>query len=126
MSLRHRSFSNGASMAQGTLRLRHRRPKGKPMAQGLRLWVFPIGAPMAHRRTFGKRIPTVFAQSGNLFNKCLPEAQSRRWAPLVFNGWSFSEIAKRAVSAIAPQGSAKPRSSAQSALLGKQAPPRSR
>jgi hypothetical protein len=97
MSLRHQSFSNGASMAQGTLRLRRRRPKGKPMARELRLWVFPIGAPMAHRRTFAKRIPTVFAHSCNLFNKCSPQVASRRQAPLVFNGWSFSKIAKRAV-----------------------------
>lgn len=58
MSLRHWSVFNGASMAQGGLRHRYRRPKENPMAHWLRLWFSPKGAPMAQRRAAGGKIPT--------------------------------------------------------------------
>jgi|HubBroStandDraft_6_1064221.scaffolds.fasta_scaffold799476_2 hypothetical protein len=95
MILRQRSFSDGASMARGTLRLHHRRPKGKPMAQERRRWVFPIGAPMAHRRTFGSTA-TVFAGSNDLFSKSLAITEPIRREQLAFDGSSFAQTFTRA------------------------------
>jgi hypothetical protein len=58
MNMRHWPIFNGASMAQASLRHCYRRPKEKPMAHWLRLWFFPKGAPMARRRSLGRKIPT--------------------------------------------------------------------
>ena len=58
MNMRHWLGFDGALMAHGSVRHCYRRPKEKPMAHWLRLWIFPKGAPMAHRRSLGRKIPT--------------------------------------------------------------------
>jgi hypothetical protein len=51
VSLRHRVFSDGASMAQPALRHHRMAPKEKVMAQGMRQLPISKGAPMAQWRT---------------------------------------------------------------------------
>ena len=47
----HWTKSNGAAMAQESLRVIDRCPKGKAKAQRCALWLFLKGAPMAQRRS---------------------------------------------------------------------------
>jgi len=51
VSLRHRLFFDGASMAQFALRHHRLAPKEKVMAQGMRQLLVSNGAPMAQWRT---------------------------------------------------------------------------